>query len=282
MTMELSLCTYNILAPCWADLSIYPQNSHPYIDKQFRRNLIINTLKQLSVKHDIIALQETQDDELPFLISELNSLGFSGFHINHKDDYWAKYITIDPPFVSNGVALFWKSENITMLEINGYDLSTKGNRCIMGKFKKNNKIFRIVCVHLDTDTGGARAKEAKDIIEILPKENNVTDIILGDFNFNTEYGPYNNIFKSNRFLNLLKVLGKEDMTHPFDFSYAGNNNYGSIDHILFRGNNVTPVDGEILDFNVWKESNSMDDRISLLLQKNGSDHFIVTGKILCN
>lgn len=273
----LNLSTFNVLAPCWANPKYYPDSSLPYLDKVKRREHIIQILENLAKSNDVIALQETQEDEIRYFYDVMKKVGFDGYYVNHRDDYWSQYITIDPPFVSNGVALFWNKTTVTKLQINGNDLSNKGNRCIISTFKKDNKTFRLLCCHLDSDTGGKRAKEAKSIIDILSPTVGITDIIIGDLNFNIDNGPYNRVFYSNNFIDVLKSLDKEEMTHPFDFSYTGNSNFGIIDHILVR--NAKPVDGIVLTFNVWTDGTTSEERINLLLQRNGSDHFVVSGTI---
>ncbi|QKF94192.1 endonuclease/exonuclease/phosphatase [Fadolivirus algeromassiliense] len=274
--MTLNVCTYNVLAPCWASPKYYPDSSLPYLDKTKRRLSIINTLKSLALTHDFIALQETQIDEYPYFINALKPFGFAGFNVTHRDDYWKQYITSDPPFAPNGVALLWNTKRVNLLTVERHDLSDDGNRGIIGLFLKDNKTFRVSCIHLDSDTGGRRAKEAKALIEKLPQTNGLVDVILGDFNFNTDSGPYNNIF-DGVFNNLLKDIGKEEMTHPFTFAYNGNDNYGIIDHILYR--DCVPNNGQVLTFNVWTDGTDMEERINLLLMRNGSDHFVVTGMI---
>lgn len=273
----LNLATFNVLAPCWANPSEYPASSLPYLDKVKRRGLIIQTIQTLAKSNDIIALQETQEDEYGYFYDAMIKIGFDGYHVNHRDDYWSRYITIDPPFVSNGVALFWNKKTINFLEINDCKLSDDGNHCIFTILKKNNKIFRLICCHLDSDTGGKRTKESKAIMDNLKPIDGTTDIIIGDLNFNIDNGPYNRIFYSNNFTDVLKSLGREEMTHPFDFTYMGNSNFGIIDHILVR--NAKPVDGKVLTFNVWNDGTTSEERINLLLQRNGSDHFVVCGTI---
>jgi len=144
MMNTIKLVTYNVLAPCWAQPSYYPTSSAQYLDKVTRRVSIINVLKDLAKTNDVIALQETQEDEIVFFKETLSKEGFSGFNVNHKDDYWSKYIVADPPFVSNGVALFWNNRTTNLLEVHGYNFSNSGNRGIIAYLRKNNKLFRIV------------------------------------------------------------------------------------------------------------------------------------------
>jgi endonuclease/exonuclease/phosphatase family metal-dependent hydrolase len=278
---QLKLVTFNVLAPCWADPLIYPVSSEPFLERIRRRAVIINLLKTLAATHDVIALQETQIDELPYFDTELKRRGFEGFAAYHRDDYWSQYITQNPPFASNGVALYWNKAKLTKQNIKAYDLGTEGNRGIVGDFKVNNQLVRISCIHLDSDTGGRRAKEAKALINILG-ENAVVgrvDFILGDLNFNYDTGPLNNIFYHNGFQSLLKLANKEEPTHPFTKAYQSNDNYGIIDHILVRKGSksvqVVLTDTEVITHNVWTDGQTEEERINLLLQRNGSDHFAV-------
>ena len=278
----IKLATFNVLAPCWADTKYYPVNSLQYLDKDYRKKTIIDLLLNLTKTNDLIALQETQEDEFLYIKSVLAVVNFEGFNINHRDDYWCLYITENPPFVSNGVALFWNKKTINMLKIYGQNLTNDGNRCIMAFFEniKNTKLFRLMCVHLDSDTVGRNEFETKEIINIFNEFNiikNTTDIIIGDLNFNTECPPYNKIFSDNNFKNVLKTVNKYEITYPYDILHMGNCIYNIIDHILIRNGIV--VDGKVITFNVWDDAETDDDLINLLLQRTGSDHFVVIGAV---
>jgi endonuclease/exonuclease/phosphatase family metal-dependent hydrolase len=273
----INLCTYNVLAPCWADPNVYPQSSLKYLDKWKRQEVKINVLKDLVKTMDIIALQETQDGEFHVLAEVITSFGFGSFSVNHQDNYRDKYITQDPPFVPNGVGLFWNEKTIKMNEINGFDASDKGNRCIMGCFEKDVKKFRVVCVHFDTDRGKRRDREAHAVMNLLEPKDGIVDIVLGDFNFTTSHAIYKNIFGSNGFLDVIDTIGADNASHLFATSYPENSNCGVIDHITVR--NGIPVSGEILTCNVLGDGKNREERINLILQRNGSDHFIVSGVI---
>jgi mRNA deadenylase 3'-5' endonuclease subunit Ccr4 len=277
MLDTLTLCTYNILAPCWTNPGIYPTSSVPYLDRYVRRDIKIDILNNLAKTHDIIALQEIQDDEYPVLKEAMKQIGFQGFNVNHRDDYWENYITLDPPFVSNGVGLFWNKKNINILEIQGHNFSDDGNKGIVAYFRKNNKLFRVTCVHLDTKRGGRVTNEAQSIVDLLVPGEDLTDIIIGDLNFNTGQEVYD-VFKDSNFIDVYDAVGEKGVERPLNTSYAGNTNCGIIDHIMIR--NATPVSSSILDFNAWSDgSQDPEERINLTLQRIGSDHFIVIGKI---
>lgn len=263
--MHLKLCTFNILAPCWAHPSYYPASSSQYLDRIKRRESIINVLKYLSLSHDMIALQEIQYGEITYIREVMKQLDYDCFHIYHEDTYWKDYVRPDIPFVSNGVALFWKSKKISLISIDGNSFSNGGNRCIIGLFRLNEKIFRVTCVHLDKEKNN---KELMAILDYLNSSPSMVDIILGDFNHNINYEPYSNILKTNKFTNLLNFLDRENITHPF----------GIIDHILVR--NAIPDNGQVLDFGILQDGNNDQEKFNLMLQRIGSDHFVVSGSIM--
>ena len=277
MQNQLKIATFNVLAPCWASPVNYFPTSETFLNRQFRRALIIQALQKLVISHDFIALQETQEDEIHFFENELKACGFAGFHVNHKDSYWQKYVTPDVPFAPNGVGLYWNTKKVLNLSKELLSLSEDGNSCAFATFKMGSTTIRVVSCHLDADQSGKRLKQANAIMAALPRKNNTIDIVAGDFNFNTDMGPLQQIISKSNFVNILEAVGKQEATHPFTSKYAQNANYGNIDHILVRG--AIPKDGTVLTFNVWQDATSEEERVNLLLQRNGSDHFIVTGQI---
>lgn len=277
MEKTIGVATFNVLAPCWASPAYYFESSKPLLKREKRRAAIIRVLQSLATKYDFIALQETQQDEIGFFKAALEQLGFGGFSVNHDDSYWAQYITADPPFASNGVALYWNMSTISMTAESRVALSDGGNHCVIGTFRKGRTSIRVVSCHLDSDRSNKRLKEAKALVARLPQQRAMVDIIAGDFNFNSDTGPLNNIFHANQFVDVLQVVGKEEATHQFTSKYAQNNNFGIIDHVMVR--NATPRDGEVLNYNVWRDGATEEEHVNLTLQRDGSDHFVVTALI---
>lgn len=278
---KLNLSTFNVLANTWIHLEYYPKSSYKFLEKDIRLRKTLRTLRSLGKTNDVIALQETEMDLLPLFNKELKKLGFELFHSNHDDNYWDKYIIPGYPFVSNGVTLAWKKDKLSVINIDQYNLSDDGNRCIIGLFKlANEKLIRIACVHLDGDTHGKRIEETKSLIANMPLIDNVIDIIIGDLNYNYNISPENNIFFQNNFHSILKYVGKDEPTHPFSNEYKDNDNLGIIDHILIRNTNYTiTVDGHVINYQLFSIVASEEERANLLLDINGSDHFPVTATI---
>ena len=273
----IKLCTFNILAPSWASFTHYPESAFSLLDINKRRPKILETIINLAKDCDIVALQETQEDEIHYYNKLMNEIGFEGVHVNHDDSYWEKSITSDRPFVSNGVAMYWRTSTIKIDKIHLPILSEGGNKCIVLHAKKGGKKIRIACVHLDSDYGGRRKSEAKNLMNILTHNSEITDIVIGDLNFDADNKPYKKTFGKHKFKNVLKVVGKEEKTHPYINGYLGNSRYVIIDHILVR--NGTPLDGKVVNFNVWDDGKTTEERVNLLLERSGSDHFPVIGII---
>jgi endonuclease/exonuclease/phosphatase family metal-dependent hydrolase len=273
----LKLLTFNILAPSWASPTHYPESTLPLLDIDKRRPLILETIKQLVADCDVCALQETQEDEICHYNELLCSLGFQGVHANHNDSYWEKSITPDVPFVSNGVALYWRTNSIEMNNIHIADLSDNGNRCIILNAKKDNKNIRIACLHLDSDHGGRRKKESRMLLDILKPDPKVRDIVIGDLNFDADNKSFKKTFGRHKFKDVLKAVGKEEKTHPYIDGYLGNSQYTIIDHVLVR--NAKPINGKVNNFNVWNDGKTTEERVNLLFERSGTDHFPVNAVI---
>lgn len=129
----------------------------------------------------------------------------------------------------------------------------------------DNKIFRVVCIHLDKDR---YCKELDSVFNLLKFKEKVPDIILGDFNHNICDSTCSDILTKHNFIDCLNFLKNEKITHPF----------GILDHILVR--NATPIEGKVLDYNILEDGVISVDKFNQMLEKIGSDHFIVLSTIL--
>src|SRR5438094_10454330 len=81
-THDLSLLSWNILAPCWVLKEWYPSLYDLAADNETRLKLIIEHIRSLG--HDIVMLQEAQEDQLD-LFKEI--LG---------DDYLFEFVSNNP------------------------------------------------------------------------------------------------------------------------------------------------------------------------------------------
>ena len=270
--------TFNILAPPWADPRSYPQESHDYLDRVYRRKKIVELLQKLSPSVDCFALQETTPTEFQYLTQALPQ--FIGFQSNHHPSSWSEYITENPPWESNGTALLLSKK--TFKEVKFWDLeNTKdANRSAYAEAVhiKSNKRVGMVSVHLDSDNSGKRGREMNGLLNFLNDRPNEVVVMGGDFNFATETGNLRGLLERNGF----QRIGKDDPTHPYDNTYYMSQNYQVIDHVLVKG--ALPGEGGVIDNDLWNlypkgTLSAMNNRITANLRLVGSDHFPVWGTI---
>ena len=106
-TPNLSVLTFNILAPCWASPSYYPVAAKPELNRYKRRIKIIRFLKRVTAKVDIIALEEITKQEFIAIKKALHE-DYYAFSSYHAREHWLDEIVRDTPWEPNGVALFIK------------------------------------------------------------------------------------------------------------------------------------------------------------------------------
>ncbi|MBS0287671.1 MAG: endonuclease/exonuclease/phosphatase family protein [Proteobacteria bacterium] len=277
-TNNLKVVSFNILAPCWASPSLYPASSLPLLDRAFRRERIIAFLQQQAPTTDIFALQETTLVELGYIKDAMKS-GFDLYPAYHSPTYWSNWITVDPPWEPNGVALLVKKNLLTNVNFQDMPLSDDGNHSayLVAKLKSNSqKIVRIASVHLDSDKSYNRERELNSLLQTMVPLNNSIDVIAGDFNFEITNGNLKNNLATAGFTDILTALGKDGYTSPYSTTYYKSSNWSDIDHVLVR--NLTPIAGEIFSFNLYNiYPNDEEARINANLSICGSDHFPITG-----
>ena len=273
---SLTVVTFNILAPCWASPSYYPEESWPFLPRDIRRTRILEVLKSQSGA-DIIALQEVNEPEFLFLKNALDK-DYYAANTFHSPTYWSNWITVTPPWEPNGNALFLKRKSFRNVSFQDLALSTNGNHAVYAEALQagTNRRIRVASIHLDSDYPYNREAELQGLLDLLPAAKNATDIIAGDFNIDITKTSLQNNLKLAGFQSLLPALGITTTTSPFG-TYNKSSAYGPIDHITLR--NAAPVSGAVIDFGLLAAYPDQKDdvtRIVLNMQQSGSDHFPVT------
>lgn len=278
---QIKVVTFNILAPCWADPSIYPEPSRPFLDRTYRRERIIQFLLS-NPDADIFALQEVTAIEFGYINNALSN-DYYGFQSFHSPTYWSQYITQNPPWEPNGNALFVKKSAFKNLNFSDVRLSNDGNHATFAQatHKSTNRRVRVLSIHLDSDYPYNREREFRAALALLQKDPAITDIIAGDFNIDvTKSTLQQDILKAD-FHNILADIGVDEVTSPYLSYYYANSVFGPIDTVLVR--NGQPIAAKVYDFDLFTlYPNKKDEsaRITANFQKCGSDHFPVTGTAL--
>ena len=279
----VKVVSFNVLAPPWADPSIYPASASQFLDRDDRRELIKATLSSLADSSDVICLQEIT----PIVFAEIAGAlpGFTGFASLHHPSYWSQYITEDPPWEPNGNAVLLKDAAFDRMKFSDEPLSASGNHGAYAEavHEDTNKTFRILSVHFDTDTGANRKREMMAAMTRLSPVAGSVDLIAGDFNSSPEQGNYATEFRKSGFVNVLPAVGNFELTSPYANGYVNSANFGVIGHVTVR--NAVPHSGDVVDnalFDLYPDvpaGTNEDARITKNLELVGSDHFPLWGTV---
>ena len=263
--MALSVATFNVLAPCYAQPSWYYPSSEPYMNTEFRRNRILQFLDSIK-DYDIIGLQEVTDDtidnvggiaytregEFKYFASFLTKTHHA-FFASHDRKYWASYFSNNPmspyAWIKNGNVLFLKRSTFHHVTFSDVALGKGGNHAAMATctHRASGRKMRVMSVHLDSDIGGNRQSEWESIKTLLPDNPSLVDLVIGDFNANTQTGilaadfaNFNDDGEAGKFKNaLLKITNDTgvmiyEQTHPFTSTFNDRHLHEKIDHIVYR------------------------------------------------
>lgn len=278
-TPEIRVLAFNVLAPSWAYPGLYPVAAAPYLDRALRRGHIIDFMRSRAANTDIFALQETTTVEFGYFKAAMPD--YVAFQAYHSPTYWSNWITADPPWEPNGVAIFVKATSFrkggTFADV---PLTDDGNHAAIfsGVHVASGKAVRAMSVHLDSDSATNRNREFNAALGYLPVKAGTVDVVAGDFNTDTDTGNFRTDLYNAGFVDVLHALGISDYTSPWSESYYGHGQWGIIDHVIAR--RATPRSGKVFNFGLFtRYPNDQDARIVANLQLSGSDHFPVEGVV---
>lgn len=269
---SLYIVSFNVLAPCWAGQDYYPKLASPFLDRTLRRKHIVNFLTHIADKADIIALQETTPIEFNFYKEALQDK-FYAFSVYHASKYWSVWSIPEIPWEPNGVAIFVKKTTFKNVRFKDVPLTSDGNHAAYFSGIQNSTGLTIhgVSIHLDSELSSNRRHELTRLIKLMSNEGATShDIIIGDFNADTQTGSLHQVLNENHYIDALHFLKRDEWTHPFDVENDVNS--GILAHIEMR--NMLPVDGHVINFNLWKLfPKDETGRIIANFKISGSDHF---------
>lgn len=287
----LSVLSFNILAPHYAQATFYPPGIDRFLSLEYRRANTSSFLSRMKNVCDIMGFQEvTHDpscyDEFTYL-QELLGDEFYGMFVPHDSHYWTEY----GPYVVNGNALFFRREVFT--EPTWFDVSLEtGNHAVLGETTHipTQRRFRVLVIHLDSEDQNRREYELAVALNTLSRDSKMIDIILGDFNMDSSERAYGTIRQAG-YRDSLYDLGIRLPTFSFLTSEP-------IDHIIYRDliGAMIPIPGKtkVLDSGLWKEYPELGivdlfaaPRLKACLDLYGSDHlpilttFCISPSMLC-
>jgi endonuclease/exonuclease/phosphatase family metal-dependent hydrolase len=275
---SLDVVAFNVLAPVWAAPDWYPADMDPaLLDTGYRRERIVAFLHERAATADLVALQEVQDSEFPYLAQALGE-DFVGFMSTNHPDLWANWLVEGIPWAPNGTAVFVRRSAFGSPRFFELEQSD-GNSVawVSARHLGSGQEIRFASVHLDSDSQVNRQIELNALLDLWsPANAGTTDIIAGDINEDTIHGSLSTPLKREGFSDVLATLGNREQTHPWMETYYMSNKWGILDHVLLRHGD--PVSGDVVDFGVWAIEDETA-RIEANLEACGSDHFPVVARV---
>jgi len=272
---------FNVLAPTWAHPSYYPAACAPLLTPPLTRvGRGITYVQDHMLDTDFLAYQESETTINSVLDGGLGA-NYLKYHVFHDNDYWASWITVDPPFNPNGVSVAVNSNKYDSCSFHDRELGT-GNHAAVAVCRNIaiNRWFRFASVHFDSDFSSRRSTESSTLVAWLNSDTSreYVDIIAGDYNADTVSGVMKNNIINAGFVDVLRAVGVAENTSPWTGS--GQN----IDHLCVRGLRTTPVSGLVHSNDLWNlypvqsgptGAAITDQRITRHMEITGSDHFPV-------
>jgi endonuclease/exonuclease/phosphatase family metal-dependent hydrolase len=287
----LSVLSFNILAPHYAQASFYPPGIDRFLSLESRRANTSSFLLRMKDVCDIMGFQEvvhdpTYCDEFAYL-QDLLGDEFFGMFVPHDCHYWIEY----GPYKVNGNALFFR--RAVFSEPTWFDISLEtGNHAILGEATHlpTRRQIRVLVIHLDSEDQNRREYELAVALDTLQINSKTIDFIIGDFNMEPSARAYDTIRQAG-YHDSLHELGINTPTFSFLTSQP-------IDHIAYRDPTgaIIPIPGKtkVLDCGLWQEYPGLGiidllaaPRLKACLDLYGSDHipilatFCVSPAMLC-
>src|SRR5918996_1983834 len=128
---ELSMVTFNVLAPIWAAPVWYPPEMDPaLLDADYRRERITAVLSSRAADTDIFCLQEVQESELPAFLAAVGQ-GFTGVMAHNDRDWWSNWLVPELPLAPQGTAIIVRRQAFSNLMFRDVPLSGDGNHAAL-------------------------------------------------------------------------------------------------------------------------------------------------------
>jgi endonuclease/exonuclease/phosphatase family metal-dependent hydrolase len=275
---RIDVVVFNVLAPVWAAPDWYPADMDPaLLDTEWRRERIVDFLHEQAANADVVALQEVQDSEYPYLAQALGG-DFVGVMSTNAPDFWSNWLVEGIPWAPNGTAVFVRRSAFGTPQFFELEQSD-GNSVawVSARHLATGQRLRFASVHLDSDSQSNRQTELNALLDLWgPANAGTTDMIAGDFNEDTIHGSLSTPLKQRGFIDVLAALGNREQTHPWLETYYMSNKWGILDHVVLRHGD--PISGDVIDSGVW----TIDDetaRIEANFEACGSDHFPVIATV---
>lgn len=201
---KLTLISWNLLAPIWAQCREYPVLGLTCRELAFarRQKQVQHQLKHTNMEADLYLFQEVDPDWLSFLQRTLGAT-YDCYFLPHGRYHWAEQYhapsgtsdTSPPPLNGNAILVRKTHTNrgirspktstptLSVQQTYVYHLDARGNRALAMDVRWNGQTIHVVNVHLD-DRHAARRHQQLTLLEcfIRLRTHHTPVIVGGDFN----------------------------------------------------------------------------------------------------
>lgn len=251
---DLSLLSWNILAPCWVFKKWYPSLYDLAADDQKRLELILSHIRSLD--RDIVMIQEAQEDQLPIFKEKLG------------DNYFFEFTSNNPTLGSkpNGLLTLIRKNYLHASEIkitNGILDLLRGDAIQIICIPSKN--LYLLNLHLDFDNRVVQSKMIRDRCDALIGNRFPIALMAGDLNAEIDDIQEFEWIDHEHAIPVSSELAQIP-TYYGDPSYIWSNM--NIDHILYDPSRLELVQN-------GKAWNTPGHTLEESLQTFGSDHIYI-------
>ena len=274
MTSNLSVCTFNILAPCYKRLSSENDRESAYESIWRSRHLSIINLLQ-SLQPHLICLQE-------FWLSDRSFVDLYESQLSSK---YSAYYVRRTHGLDDGLAIFVDRTHFQVIDKVDLLLHDIGNRVgLLLHLQFNGESLLLVNIHLTFPHHSAdrrlrltQMKKFLQLIEEYQMKKNLLDqcsiILCGDFNESSENDPVYQLVQNTFQSSYLKIHGREPkVTH-----LTHRNEQLGVDFIFCQSSSLQPISSDLIprgcDEHRWNDASgwSLSDHRAVLSTFQYSD-----------
>ncbi|CAF1241756.1 unnamed protein product [Rotaria sp. Silwood1] len=239
----LSVCTFNILAPCYKRLSSEYDRESSYDSLWQKRHLsIINLLQSFEI--NLICLQEFWFKN-PLFIQLYKS------NLSSKYSFYTLQRT---GFLDDGLAILVDSNHLKVIDIYNMKLNDIGHRIgLLLNFEFNGKNILLINLHLTFPhyrfERQIRLRQMKKFLELIHNYqvsknllNQCSIIICGDFNSTYQNDNVYQLIEKNFQSSYKFINGYE----PHVTHLTHRNEQLGVDFIFYKSNNLQPISSELI------------------------------------
>lgn len=240
----LSVCTFNILAPCYKRLSSEYDRESAYDTMWQARHLsIIKVLQSLDI--NLICLQEFW----------LKNPLFSQLYKSNLSSKYSFYTLQRTGALDDGLAILVDSNHVQVIDKCDFKLNDVGNRVgLLLHLRFRDKDLLLLNVHLTFPhyrfERRVRLKQIKKFLELLSdyqKSKNLLDhcstIICGDFNSSYHHDLVYQLIERNQFLSSYRFING---TEPNVTHLTHRKEQLGVDFIFYKSNILQPISSELI------------------------------------